>query len=265
MAAGDISAQLQRASQMPGALFDGVDDYVEIPHNANQLGANLSNGFTISAWICPRSEGEFGGKILDKSEDVNGLNGFTFHVNSAGNTLRCRVSTTSVNSTTTWSTNVWTHVLVTVTGIGTTTFYFNGVAGGSGAGANTNLIITTSVMRIGNRTHASLDRTFNGSIRMVKMWNRVLTTAEIAKDYAGTKVSDGLILDVPLKDDYMDKSIFGLTGTNSGTILTNTLANQITADMKGMTLAAATDKLIVLPLTERDQRIKIIKAVRAAA
>jgi hypothetical protein len=28
--------------------FDGTDDYVEVPHNAAQLGANLSNGFTIS-------------------------------------------------------------------------------------------------------------------------------------------------------------------------------------------------------------------------
>ena len=34
--------------------FDGVDDFVDVPHNALQLGTNLSNGFTISAWINPK-------------------------------------------------------------------------------------------------------------------------------------------------------------------------------------------------------------------
>ena len=36
MAAGDLTATNQTYSSKKGAVFDGVDDYVEIPHNANQ-------------------------------------------------------------------------------------------------------------------------------------------------------------------------------------------------------------------------------------
>ena len=62
------------------------------------------------------------------------------------------------------------------------------------------------------------------------MWNRVLTAAEIAADYAGLNNTQGQILWVPLKDDYNDKSTLGLKGTNSGTYLLNTLQNKIKAD-----------------------------------
>ena len=47
MADGDLTATNQTYSSKKCAVFDGVDDYVEVAHNANQLGANLSNGFTI--------------------------------------------------------------------------------------------------------------------------------------------------------------------------------------------------------------------------
>jgi hypothetical protein len=54
------------------------------------------------------------------------------------------------------------------------------------------------------------------------MWNRVLTSAEIALDYAGQNV-DGKILDVPLGGNYAN-------GTNSGsvsTIVDDTIATAI--------------------------------------
>ena len=48
MAEGDVVVVNTNSRAFNANVFDGVDDYVEIPHNAAQLGANLSNGFTIS-------------------------------------------------------------------------------------------------------------------------------------------------------------------------------------------------------------------------
>ena len=98
------------------------------------------------------------------------------------------------------------------------------------------------------------------------MWNRVLTAAEIAADYAGyNSPRNGLILDVPLQEDYNDKSATGLTGTNSGTYLTKTPFNAVRADVNSLNLAAVTDKIIALPVEGRNGTFTIVGANRAAA
>lgn len=99
-------------------------------------------------------------------------------------------------------------------------------------------------MRIGNRSGAT-DRTFDGSISKVKMWNRVLTAGEIATDYAGRLVKDGLILNVPLATDYNDKSDTGLTGTNSGSRLTAVDDQVATAIKTARALGGATDNFMI--------------------
>lgn len=248
MASGDITADRAEASDgQYGASFDGVDDYVEILHHASQLGANLSNGFTISAWIFPESIGETAGKILDKSEDISTANGFTFKI-AAGPVITFDIASGADKSSGTIKYNVWTHCLVTITSASLVTHYMNGVQSGiPGVGGGINEIITTNAPRIGNRSGAT-DRTFDGIIRGVKMWNRVLTAAEIAADYAGyNSPREGLILDVPLTNDYNDHSPLAFTGTNSGTYLLNTLPNRIKADANSLNLAADTDKIIALP------------------
>ena len=225
MGAGAVEVNITTNHTLKGAIFDGVDDYVELPHNANQLGANLSNGFTISAWINPRSAGEgTAGVILDKSNGHLGTGGFNFCVSP--NTFK-RVGfylndgTARVSATDSVLYGVWTHVLVTISSGQLANFYVNGVSSGT---ANQDLIqtistiTTTNAPRIGNRA-ANTDKTFDGGIGQVKMWNRVLNSTEIAQDYAGSPVTNGLILDVPLQSDYNDKSTTGLTGTNSGTHL----------------------------------------------
>ena len=49
------------------------------------------------------------------------------------------------------------------------------------------------------------------------MWNKVLTTAEIAEDYAGkTPSKEFLIHHFKLNGDYTDYGLVGATATNSG-------------------------------------------------
>lgn len=221
MAAGDVKVSLTTNRSFKGASFDGVDDYVEIPHNASQLGANLSNGFTISAWINPKSAGEnTAGRILDKSTNWQGNDGFAYGFDGVANLMMY----TNIG-TKAWSANfnlrTWSHVLVTVTSAQLATHYINKVVSGTPTDLvqPISAITTTNALRIGNRSGAT-DVTFDGSIRSVKMWNRVLTADEIAADYAGGEISNGQILNAPLQTDYNDKSYYALTGTNSGTYFT---------------------------------------------
>jgi hypothetical protein len=176
------------------ADFNGTTSYVEIPHNAAQLGANLGSGFTISAWINPRSAGEVGGGvgdgyIISKAAGSNGnLGFFAGYAGTAGSTriaFRLNSGTTSVSGVTSFGT--WQHILITISSAQLANFYVNGALSGT---ANQDLvqgistITTTNAMRIGNRS-GTTDRTFDGGIRSVKMWNKVFDATEIAQEYQG--------------------------------------------------------------------------------
>ena len=226
MASGDLTGTYGKTSERDCAMFDGVDDYVEIPHNAAQLGANLSNGFTISAWINPRSQGEGAGalfgRILDKSASNTATDGFAFCVNTDATKIvfRVNVGTTTASAVASITKNIWQHVLVTISSGQLTNFYVNGVLSGT---ANQDLvqaistITTTNVMKIGNRSSVT-DSTFDGGIKSVKMWNRVLTAAEIANEYAGLHTGGGCIHYFKLNGDYADYGSVGVTATNSGSV-----------------------------------------------
>jgi len=210
-------------------VFDGVDDYVEIPHNAAQLGANLSQGFTISAWINPRSVGETSGRILDKNTSDLGANGWRYgclSLNRVFFIINAGTQSSCANNAVPYK--VWTHVILTISSGQLANFYVNGVLSGT---ADQDLvqtistITTTNVMRIGNRSTAT-DRTFDGSIRSVKMWNRVLTASEIARDYAGITPANP-IHHFKLGGDYTDYGSVGVTATNSGSTVDNVFSNNV--------------------------------------
>jgi len=250
MAAGDLTATNGTLSLRECAVFDGADDYVEIPHDASQLGANLATGFTISAWINPRSIGETAGFILAKSDGVTGVNGFFLGMGISDNRIRFRINNgtthnSAVNSIVFGS---WFHILITVNSAQLANIYINGVLSGTAnqdLGQTIATITNIAPMRIGNNTSAT-DRTFDGGIQKVKMWNKVLTTTERAQDYAGLiPVTSGLILDVPLERDYTEKAK-SLTLTNSGSYLNYNMSNKVLSDVQSLTRTAATDKLFIV-------------------
>jgi len=241
MASGDVDVKITSNNAHYGASFDGVDDYIEIPHHENQLGRNLLNGFTISAWINPKSIGEgTRGRILDKSTAANGDNGFQFNMLSSGGIkamFKINVGTAATSAE--LSLNLWTHVLITVSSGQLANYYMNGVLSGV---ANQNLvqtistITTTNAMRIGNRSTAT-DATFDGVIRDVRMWNKVLTADEIAKVYANGNVKEGLIGRWKLNGNSNDYSNYGNHGTDSGVYYT-IRDDAIASAMSGQRLVA---------------------------
>ena len=238
MAAGAVEVAVTSNNSKACANFDGVDDYVEVPHNINQLGANLSNGFTISAWIMPKSSGEgTQGTIIDKNY---GTNGFGIKLLSSPVCFFKINNSTFIKSGSDYTFGEWTHFLITVSSTPVGNFYANGVLSGSADQAinqNISTITTTNAPRIGNVAGGTTG-TFDGAIAQVKMWNKVLTADEIALDYAGSPVA-GTIIDVPLQDNYDGV-------TNSGTYLgiqEDAIAAVIKADR-----VTANDKYIIAGL-----------------
>ena len=221
MAAGDANVALTTTRAFKCNVFDGVNDYVEIPHNANQIGVNLSKGFTISAWIYAKSLGELAGKILTKG-GTSGINGFFLGIPAAGNTISAVINNGTARSAATGAITYqkWYNVIVTISSLQLCNFYIDGIISGN---ENQDLvqgisaITSTAVMRIGNQSLGT-DRTFDGGIKDVKMWDRVLTSEEIII------VSEGGTPPTPihhfkLGGDYTDYGSVGTDATNSGSVV----------------------------------------------
>jgi len=174
---------------VPGTLGSALDftnsHSVDISHNSVQL---LTTGGTISAWIYPRTLGSSNyGRIVDKSTNDGGGNGFSFRL-APNDRLRFSVhSGTRESATNSITLNSWMYVSVSWTMNGNTTFYINGeVSGPAGATGDSSMISTTNPLRIGRRSNAT-DYGFNGLIDDVRIYSRALTAYEVQTLYAQTK------------------------------------------------------------------------------
>jgi fibronectin type 3 domain-containing protein len=169
----------------PGALsFNGGTS--EVTASGSGTLANLySTGLTVSAWIKPTgSGGGSGGRIVDKDNNDSGwffaMSGttqvkFTSDQDTSGVTTRTSAASISLNT--------WQHVLVTWTGTAggaNVHIYINGVQadGASTDGTGPEFTDSATPLTIGNRSVDSA-RGFAGAIDEVRIYNRVLSTAEI--------------------------------------------------------------------------------------
>jgi hypothetical protein len=170
-----------------GYYFDGADDYLQVEHDAAQL---LTTGGTIEAWIKPDTGGEGSqGRIVDKSTGLSGNNGFRFFTGGTNVQFSINAGTTrasGANSVMAGDGN-WYHVAVTWDAISNVTIYVNGVLSGTPGTTNAAAGITTgNAIRIGNRSGAT-DRTYDGDIGEVRIYNVELTATEILRNYNATK------------------------------------------------------------------------------
>ena len=206
--------------------FDGVDDYVEVP-DANIPASTFQNGFTLSAWINPKTLGESSaGYIFDKSTDLNQTGGFVYGLDS-NNRIRVRVNagTGRYAATGVINLNKYQHVAATVASNGTVTHYINGVVSGTPAATGAlSGITTTNVLRIGNRSTAT-DRTWDGIIDEPRIWSRALTAQEISDLYFNNIVPrDSLVAEYLFNEasgtTALDTSGNGKNGTITGATYT---------------------------------------------
>jgi hypothetical protein len=168
--------------RIAGALkFDGVDDYVLVPHNDSLL--PTGNEVTVSVWI--------------NAERHTGPNNATWQgILSKGDNPRLYSLYTEASGVLHFSTgpsggfvgtlssgqvplHEWVHIVAMVSG-GQHVYYINAQpAGTSGSGA-TLPAGSTSPLNIG-RTPEETDREFLGMIDDVRLYNRALTADEIKK------------------------------------------------------------------------------------
>ena len=178
-----------------GMKFDGVDDYVDAGSPAVFDDIPI---VTVSAWIKPISAGENNyGRIVDKGE--TSTEGFTFYTCDAAG-VGCSTSNNKLAfyrgfSTTdgVWRTssnitlNEWQHVVVTYDSSSVSNdpiFYINGILASTvevATPVGTTDSDASLKLFIGSRSAA--DRSFNGSIDDVRIYNRALSETEVTRLY----------------------------------------------------------------------------------
>jgi hypothetical protein len=217
--------------------FDGVRTYVEIPDSAD-FSVSTTGQLTISAWIqpetietgtliFPNTEGggesyvhwmgkgeahrqEWTFRIYSADNNVGRANRISFYVfNLAGG---IGVGSHYQDPLNPVQPGVWTHV-VGAADTEKTYIYINGQFIQSSVYSGS---ITpqhgTAPLRIGTRDFNSY---FNGQIREVRLWNRLLSGAEINALYnSGTVPAAGLIAEYLLTQDIAQDS----GGTHNGNI-----------------------------------------------
>jgi hypothetical protein len=208
------------------ADFDGINQHVLVD-DADDLsfGNALSDSpFSISVWV--NMDDASGFYIVGKGSSaareyqfyVQGTDELVFLLldNDANNNIKV----TSDGKLTSYE-NQWIHLVGTYTGSGANTglsLYLNGVpfaatvgSGGSYTAMH-NQAQTVTVGRLPN----DVANYANGSIEDVRVYDKVLSQAEITTLAGGGDVS-GAVLQVPLDGYYEDISGNGHTVTNSGT------------------------------------------------
>ncbi len=147
--------------------FDGVNDYVNIPHNA---ALNITGAFTIEAWV--KTTVTTTQYFLAKGENsfVLGVNGsgtapgmLSFYANG--------LSSTWLNSTISVADGVWHHVAVVRNG-GNLQMYIDGTLNANGTCGAGNMPTGTSPLTFGQRP-SQPTKPWKGQLDEIRIWNTV--------------------------------------------------------------------------------------------
>ena len=167
----------------PSYDFDGTDNYIDL---GTDNPSDLTGDITISAWINPSG---WGGSRFGRILTNGGCDFFLLeHHISYANTMYFSSDNQStspiVAGQNSITLNTWQHILVTRNSAGDeTNIYINGVLSGTANQDSGTPIAGTNNTLIGNRDAG--DRTFDGQISGMKIFNRVLSASEI--DYLYSK------------------------------------------------------------------------------
>jgi len=185
-----INAPVWSAGEFGSALtFDGIDNYVEIPHGVTLTSSN----FTIEAWIYLNSDiNSTQARIVSKQETISKSYSFGIFGKGYGGSTGNQLLLSIGNGTTWWnflsathlSNQTWYHVAGTQEGT-TSKIYINGQLDKNGT-TLTQTANNTGALTIGcqNQTTPATGAMFffNGTIDEVRIYNRALSQQEIQVD-----------------------------------------------------------------------------------
>jgi hypothetical protein len=157
--------------------FDGSDDYVQVADTANLRFDLSSADFSLFAWVKRTTTGT---EYIISKEDADN-DGYRLQFNSSNQVL-CSEDATDVTSSATITDTTWHLIGCTIDRDGNGQVYIDGRADGSAQSMGTDAMATTSNIRIGTRSYTSTSY-FNGLIDDVRIYNYVLTAAQIKNLY----------------------------------------------------------------------------------
>jgi len=158
--------------------FDGVDDYVLIPHSSSLNLDGYTNSYSIEFWVKAPVQSTTGFRIMEKWNGVGGYpfsfqgntNYFLFSIYDGTNFPKVYIYNTFDNS--------WHHYVAVVDqSTHQLKIYKDGVLANLTTNTVTSSTANTHPIRIGNNYNG--DRPFNGTIDEVRIYNRSLTDDEI--------------------------------------------------------------------------------------
>lgn len=165
-------------------IFDGVDDYINIPHNATI--APSTGYISVEAVFKASSTGTLHGSIIYNKENEYEMSAGGGFISYAFRPNWAWVGSTAFNI------NQWYHTVVTYDQI-YQRLYINGVESYNAAQAGAIGNVYSSDLRIGARGAPDAAYAFfNGNIPMVKIYNRALSASEILQNYNAQKSRFGL-------------------------------------------------------------------------
>jgi hypothetical protein len=217
--AGDNHGALQNGATFQNGMveqafsFDGVDDFVSVPHDASQ---NIREALTIDAWVMKKGPCQRLNCIVLIKEDVSAPGEqdlrYGLLIFDEGGVAPGRVSLSLntgiwedvVISNTVLQEDVWYHVAGTYDG-STARIYVNGVLENSVEKSGLVLPSTGGAIKIGQESAVEDPEGpefFNGLIDEVELYSRALSAEEIATLYnagGAGKCKDAAFVDIDIK------------------------------------------------------------------
>ena len=189
--------------------FDGDDDFVDLGLIESGHPLQLTLGGTLMAWFRQR-DGDGGQRILDKSDGIAGINGYSLIAHTDDQSIVLTVNGSVFRTgPAVYELEEWTHVAA-VLADGIYAIYVNGTLepatfwrGGAELPPN-----AETTLRIGTWNH-SVGREFNGFLDDIRIYNRALDSADIAQIHNTVSVSSRLFV------GYNGSGDFGVLRTTS--------------------------------------------------
>jgi hypothetical protein len=178
--------------------FDGVDDYVTFGSitSSNPLSLAGDTSYTIEVWFKGDTSGDVIARIMEKGTAANAAGGYMILCTDAS-TPKFRVWSHVVNGASyftpdnMWTEGVWCQMVLTRDGTSiyvynNTTYKHNG-----SLSANTAPPTTTANFYVAAAPWSTA-RDMAGSIGAIRIYNRVLTTTEIAQNFNARRSRYGI-------------------------------------------------------------------------
>jgi hypothetical protein len=182
---GTIHGATWVAGRRGAALsFDGVDDYVETQKNMVQLTKT-----TFSAWLNPSTQLKVYTSVVELVDGVT-IRATLFWNHPTANKWQFRIrgaTTEGASPAQTVPTGSWHHLVGSYDGT-TIRLYYDGVEVGNGTSFTGGIGTYTHPVEIG-RAFNQVTYVYTGLIGDVRIYNRVLTAAEVKRLYESERLN----------------------------------------------------------------------------